>query len=76
MGSTIDASQFYLARGRGRSDTLLLVRVAVIWVVLIALVLVPFFLFEEQFDAFAAQMTSFCVTPPASCVEKATTQRL
>jgi len=56
--STIDASQFYLARGRGRSDTLLLVRVAVIWVVLIALVLVPFFLFEEQFNAFAAQMTS------------------
>ena len=58
MESTIDASQFYLARGRGRSDTLLLVRVAVIWVVLIALVLVPFFLFEEQFNAFAAQMTS------------------
>jgi uncharacterized membrane protein YdjX (TVP38/TMEM64 family) len=34
------------------------VRVAVIWVVLIALVLVPFFLFEEQFNAFSAQMTS------------------
>jgi uncharacterized membrane protein YdjX (TVP38/TMEM64 family) len=34
------------------------VRVAVIWVVLIALVLVPFFLFEDQFNAFSARMTS------------------
>jgi uncharacterized membrane protein YdjX (TVP38/TMEM64 family) len=34
------------------------VRVAVIWVVLIALVLVPFFLFENQFNAFSARMTS------------------
>ena len=33
-------------------------RVAVIWVVLIALVLVPFFLFEDQFNAFSARMTS------------------
>jgi uncharacterized membrane protein YdjX (TVP38/TMEM64 family) len=32
-------------------------RWAVIWVVLIGLVLVPFFLFEAQFNAFAAQMT-------------------
>jgi uncharacterized membrane protein YdjX (TVP38/TMEM64 family) len=32
-------------------------RWAVIWIVLIALVLVPFFLFEDQFNAFAAQMT-------------------
>jgi uncharacterized membrane protein YdjX (TVP38/TMEM64 family) len=34
------------------------VRVAVIWVVLIALVLVPFLLFEDQFNAFSARMTS------------------
>ncbi len=45
-------------RGHERFDTLLAVRVAVIWVVLIALVLVPFFLFEEQFNAFSEQMTS------------------
>jgi uncharacterized membrane protein YdjX (TVP38/TMEM64 family) len=32
-------------------------RWAVIWVGLIALVLVPFFLFEDQFNAFAAAMT-------------------
>ena len=32
-------------------------RWAVIWVVLIGLVLVPFFLFETQFNAFAAEMT-------------------
>ena len=32
-------------------------RWAVIWVVLIGLVLVPFFLFEAQFNAFAAEMT-------------------
>jgi uncharacterized membrane protein YdjX (TVP38/TMEM64 family) len=32
-------------------------RWAVVWVVLIGLVLVPFFLFEAQFNAFAAQMT-------------------
>lgn len=33
-------------------------RWAVIWVVLIGLVLVPFFLFEAEFNAFAARMTS------------------
>jgi uncharacterized membrane protein YdjX (TVP38/TMEM64 family) len=32
-------------------------RWAVIWVVLIGLVLVPFFLFETEFNAFAARMT-------------------
>jgi uncharacterized membrane protein YdjX (TVP38/TMEM64 family) len=32
-------------------------RWAVIWIVLIALVLVPFFLFEDQFNAFAAHIT-------------------
>jgi uncharacterized membrane protein YdjX (TVP38/TMEM64 family) len=34
------------------------VRVAVIWLVLIALVLVPFFLFEGQLNTFSARMTS------------------
>ena len=33
-------------------------RWVVIWIVLIALVLVPFFLFEDQFNAFAARMTT------------------
>ena len=32
-------------------------RWAIIWVVLISLVLVPFFLFETEFNAFAARMT-------------------
>jgi uncharacterized membrane protein YdjX (TVP38/TMEM64 family) len=34
------------------------VRVALVWIVLIALVLVPFFLFEEQLNAYAVRMTS------------------
>ena len=58
QGSTIDADQFYSARAHERSDTLLAVRVAVIWVVLIGLVLIPFFLFEDQFNAFSVRMTS------------------
>jgi len=33
-------------------------RWAVIWIVLITLVLLPFFLFEDQFNAFAARVTS------------------
>src|SRR5512145_529366 len=32
-------------------------RLAVIWIVLIGIVLVPFFLFEAQFDAFSQRMT-------------------
>jgi uncharacterized membrane protein YdjX (TVP38/TMEM64 family) len=32
-------------------------RWAIVWVVLIALVLLPFFLFEQQFDALSARMT-------------------
>jgi uncharacterized membrane protein YdjX (TVP38/TMEM64 family) len=32
-------------------------RWAVVWVVLIGLVLIPFFLFEQQFNAFSEQMT-------------------
>jgi uncharacterized membrane protein YdjX (TVP38/TMEM64 family) len=34
------------------------VRWALIWVVLIGLVLLPFFLFEDQFNAFAARVTA------------------
>lgn len=33
-------------------------RWAVVWVVLIGLVLIPFFLFESEFNAFAARMTA------------------
>jgi uncharacterized membrane protein YdjX (TVP38/TMEM64 family) len=54
------------ARGRARTrvylaevrfDTLARMRWAVIWIVLIGLVLVPFFLFEAQFIAFAERVT-------------------
>lgn len=40
-----------------RFDTLARMRWVVVWVVLISLVLVPFFLFESQFNAFAERIT-------------------
>jgi uncharacterized membrane protein YdjX (TVP38/TMEM64 family) len=51
--------QFYIGAHVSRGfDTLLKhMRWAVIWVVLIGIVLVPFFLFETEFNAFAARMT-------------------
>jgi uncharacterized membrane protein YdjX (TVP38/TMEM64 family) len=45
------------ARENAAFDTLPGVRWTVIWVALIGLVLVPFVLFEPQFNAFAARMT-------------------
>ena len=38
-------------------------RWALLWAVIIGLVLVPFFLFEEQFNALAAHVTSSSVSP-------------
>lgn len=41
-------------------------RWAVLWLAVIALVLIPFFLFEEQFNAFAAEIAGGRVSPLAA----------
>ncbi|HEV3484443.1 MAG TPA: hypothetical protein VG106_03480, partial [Vicinamibacterales bacterium] len=38
-------------------------RWALLWVIVVAVVLVPFFLFEEQFNAFAADLTGGGTSP-------------